>query len=57
MYDWPSEVDSSDTEICLYFLCRLELSTQDGVLFWGNRVVVPPRGREAILMELQWNPA
>ena len=46
------QVDSSDTEIRPYFHCRLELSTQDGMLLWGNRVVVPPQGREAVLMEL-----
>ena len=52
MYGWSGEVDSSDAEICLYFLCRLKPSTQDGVLLWGNRVVVPPQGHEAVLMEL-----
>ena len=40
VYGWPSEVDSSDTEIHSYFHHRLELSTQDGVLLWRNRVVV-----------------
>ena len=32
-----------------YYLCREELSIQDGCLLRGSRVVVPPAGREAVL--------
>ena len=31
---------------------ELELSTEDGVLLWGNRVIIPPPGRALILEEL-----
>ena len=29
-----------------------ELSVQQGVLFWGARVIIPPKGRDALLREL-----
>ena len=29
-----------------------ELSVQQGVLFWGTRVIIPPKGRGALLREL-----
>ena len=31
----------------------LELSTIDGCLLWGNRVVIPPQAQEAVLSELR----
>ena len=30
------------------------LSVQDGCLLWGNRVIMPPPGRQQILDELHW---
>ena len=49
---WPNNWDKSDDKFRPFYLRRLELSTQDGVLLWGNRVVVPPQGRDIILTEL-----
>ena len=46
------QLDSSEVTLKPFFNRRLELSTQDGVLLWGNRVVVPPPGRDLILQEL-----
>ena len=46
---WPSVVDS---DLERYASKQLELSTYNGCLLWGNRVIVPPQGREAVLMEL-----
>ena len=46
---WPSVVDS---DLECYTSKQLELSTYNGRLLWGNRVIVLPRVREAVLMEL-----
>nr|VZI18723.1 unnamed protein product [Spirometra erinaceieuropaei] len=35
-----------------FFSRQNELSLQDGCILWGNRVVVPPQGRRAILRDL-----
>ena len=44
---WP---DSADDEP--YWTRRLELSAHAGCIVWGGRVVVPPPGRESVLIEL-----
>ena len=46
---WPTE---SDPELEPYFSRRLELSSYEGCVLWGARVVIPPQGREAVLQEL-----
>jgi len=47
---WPSVVDSEELEP--YANRKTELSLQDGCIFWGARVVVPPPGRWQIVEEL-----
>ena len=47
---WPSVVDSEDLQT--YSKRRTELSLQDGCIFWGARVVVPPPGRSQIVEEI-----
>ena len=44
--------DSSEVELKPFLHRRLELSVQDGVILWGNRVVVPPQGRDLIIHKL-----
>lgn len=46
---WP---DSADDELKPYWTRRLELSAHAGCIVWGGRVVVPPPGRESVLIEL-----
>ena len=47
---WP---DTCDNDVLKPFYSRrMELSTQAGCLLWGNRVIVPPPGRQLILDEL-----
>lgn len=46
---WPREVDTSYRP---YSQRRLELSVKDGCVLWGARVVIPMRGRKAILKQL-----
>jgi hypothetical protein len=46
---WPPVVGE---ELMPYFRRRTELSLHDKCLLWGNRVIIPPRAREAILEEL-----
>ena len=46
---WPS---NGDPDLEPYSSCWLELSTYEGCLLWGTRVVVPPPGRQAVFREL-----
>ena len=46
---WPNRVD---TTLAPYSNRRTEISTENGCLLWGNRVIVPPQGREAVIREL-----
>ena len=46
---WP---DSVPAEFKPYQSRSKELSTLDGCVLWGSRVVVPPQGRSAMLEEL-----
>ena len=46
---WPT---NGDPELEPYSARRLELSTFEGCILWGSRVVVPTPGRQAVLQEL-----
>jgi len=46
---WPNHCDE---DLRPYWTRKLELSTHDGCILWGGRVVVPPPGRESLLIEL-----
>ena len=46
---WPGNVDKS---LSTYSAKRSELSVYQGCLLWGSRVVIPPQGRNAVLLEL-----
>ena len=46
---WPND---GDPDLEPYSSRRLELSSYEGCLMWGNRIVVPKPGREAVLREL-----
>ena len=46
---WPSDGDP-ELEPCSSR--RLELSSYEGCIMWGTRIVIPPPGREAVLQEL-----
>ena len=52
MSDWPSELDTTDIFLAPYRNWKMELSTQEGVILWGNCVVVPLPGHDYILEEL-----
>ena len=52
MSGWPNELNTTDVSLAPYWNRKMELSTQEGVILWGNRVVVPPQGRDYILEEL-----
>ena len=44
--------DQTQPEFDCYRHRKDELSVQQGVLFWGARVIIPPKGRDALLREL-----
>ena len=47
---WPDKPDTD--ELKPYWSRKLELSLHEGCILWGGRVVIPPKGRDFILMEL-----
>ena len=47
---WPVKTD--DPALRPYWIRRLELSTLDGCIVWGTRVVIPPQVRGILLAEL-----
>ena len=46
---WPATV--TDKRLQHYSSKRDELSLEDGILFWGSRVVVPPQAHDAVMEE------
>ena len=52
MSGWPDSLDPSDGSLKPFLNRKLELSVQDNVILWGNRVVIPSPARTAILQEL-----
>ena len=44
--------DPIQSQVITYFTRKDELSVQDACLLWGNRVVVPPKGRARVVEEL-----
>ena len=48
-HGWPKQVDSS---LSSYLSRSTELSVHEGCILWGNRVVISPQGRTAVLQEL-----
>ena len=46
---WPVQVPD---DLEAYGRRKHKLSVQHGVLFWGARVVIPPKGRDTLLDEL-----
>ena len=50
---WPAETTVTNSMDFKPFKVRAsELTTHDGCLLWGNRVIIPPQGREQLLEEL-----
>lgn len=47
---WPRKVN--DTEIKPYFLCRSQLSFENGCLMRGHKVIIPQKLREKVLIDL-----
>lgn len=47
---WPDTVETG--ELRPYWSRRLELSSHEGCIMWGGRVVVPRQGQDYVLMEL-----
>ena len=46
---WPKVADE---ELKPYWMKRLELTVYSGCIMWAGRVVVPPQGREKVLIDL-----
>ena len=51
MKGW-SEAATMDGQLKPYFVQNAELAVRDGVVLWGNRVIIPPQLRDQVLEEL-----
>ena len=49
---WPSQENDEAEELRPYTMRRYQLSVEEGCLLWGNRVVVPQKGRKKVLETL-----
>ena len=49
---WPAQTTSTEEELCPFVRCKYELSVEDGCVLWGNRVVVPSKGRSQVVQML-----
>ena len=47
---WPSQI--LDADLKPFAQRKTELSTLDGCILWGSRIVIPPQGRDLALQEL-----
>ncbi len=46
---WPSQAED---DLKPYWSRRLELSSLNGYVLWGSRIVIPSPGQESLLIEL-----
>ena len=46
---WPKRVADCPVDLQLFFRCRLELTVADGLIFRGERIVVPTELRRRLL--------
>ena len=46
---WPSRLTKYQEDIRPYFERRTELSTEQGCVLWGSRIIVPEKLREEVL--------
>jgi hypothetical protein len=49
---FPALRDQTDPAVRQYWVIREELSTDDGLVFYGSRVIVPAEARRSILSKL-----
>ncbi|XP_037499139.1 uncharacterized protein K02A2.6-like [Rhipicephalus sanguineus] len=49
---WPKRLSSCHSHLQPYFCRRLELSSAEGLLYWGHRVIIPCKARGPMLSEL-----
>lgn len=49
---WPNDKSKVDDKIKLYFKMREEIFVEDGILYLGNRIIVPKSLRKEMLMLL-----
>lgn len=49
MEGWPTQVEEN---LKVFFTKRNELSTEQGCVLWGTRVIVPSKMRKAVLKEI-----
>lgn len=49
---WPTHLSTEESDLKPFFRRRLEITVEQGILMWGMRIIVPYKGRNAIIDEL-----
>lgn len=49
---WPKHLPEEDKDLQPFFVRRLEITIEQGILLWGMRIMVPLKMRSAILHEV-----
>lgn len=49
---WPEQRQTCPAAIQDYWMCRTELTVVDGIIFKGNKFVIPPAMRQEILLKI-----
>lgn len=52
LYGWPSKLEDKDAALQPFFIRRLELTINQGILMWGIRVIIPSSLQPQILLQL-----
>ena len=49
---WPEDIKEVPHPLCLYWQCRETLTIEDGLVLWGEALVIPPAKRERVLHQV-----
>ena len=49
---WPTNTEEIEPNLKPYFYRKDELSSEQGCILWGSRVIIPEKGREAMLRDI-----
>ena len=49
---WPKDIKEVPRPLCLYWQHRKTLANKDGLVLWGEALIIPPAKRERVLHQL-----
>ena len=49
---WPKQLSEEDKDLQPFFVRRLEITVEQGILLWGMRIIIPLKMHSAVLKEV-----